>query len=599
MTEQDTAKNLPEEERLEVNQPGLSRLREIVANTISKQLPGRSTFFRDILAGLSIAVSVIPSGLANGVLAGVNPIFGLYASVAGPLVGGVFTSTQLMAITSTSASSLAAGQALASLPAGGREQALFLMVILMGIFQMLLGLLRLGRVTRFVSYSVMTGFVTGIALLLLLSQLPTVTGYAAEGSNKVTQTFDLLFHLQAINLVDLALAMFTIVLAIVLPRTRLKGFGTLAAIAIPSILVAVFQLESIPIVRDVSEIPSGIPRLHIPSPADFSLNLLTGAMALSVITLVQGAGVSQSVPNRDGSARNTSRDFIAQGAANLASGLLRGLPVGGSLSDTALSIIAGARTRWAMIFTGVWVGLIVILLPGLIAYVAMPALGAMLIVASTQSIQLKEMRAIWAVGWPSRLASVVTFLATLFLPITAAVGIGVALSALLYVIRSSSDISIVQLVERSDGQIEERMQPKRLSSNRVTVLDVYGNLFYAGARRLQELLPSPNGVQNPVVILRLRGQKTIGATLIEVLENYAQKLQEVDGRLYLTGLRQEVYDQIEHSAKLHLRETIQVYRATPILMESTRTANDHATTWLVERESGSPSEQAAQDRVEK
>ncbi len=592
----ETAK--PSKEQPDINQPGLSRLREIVANTITKQLPGRSTFLRDVLAGLSIAVSVIPAGLANGVLAGVNPIYGLYASIAGPLVGGLFTSTQLMAITSTSASSLAAGQALASVPAAAREQALFLMVILMGIFQVLLGLLRLGRVTRFVSYSVMTGFVTGIALLLLLSQLPIVTGYSAEGNNKVSQTFDLLFHLQAINLPSLALAVFTVVLAIVLPRTRLKGFGTLAAIAIPSMLVALFQLESIPVVRDVSEIPNGIPKLYFPSLADFSLDLLTGAMALSVITLVQGAGVSQSVPNRDGSPRNTSRDFVAQGAANLASGFLRGLPVGGSLSDTALSIIAGARTRWAMMFTGAWVALIVILLPGLIAYVAMPALGAMLIVASTQSIRLKEMLAIWEIGWPSRLASVVTFLSTLFLPITAAVGIGVALSALLYVIRSSSDISIVQLVERTDGRIEERMQPKRLTSNQVTVLDVYGNLFFAGARRLQDLLPSADGVQNPVVILRLRGQKTIGATLIEVLENYAQRLQEVDGRLYLTGLRDDAYNQIQQSEKLHLRETIQAYRGTHILLESTRNAYDHANTWLVEHAPGAAAEQAAQDSIE-
>ena len=592
----ETAK--PSIEQPEIDQPGLSRLRVIVANTIYKQLPGRSTFFRDILAGLSIAVSVIPAGLANGVLAGVNPIFGLYASIAGPLVGGLFTSTQLMAITSTSASSLAAGQALASVPAAAREQALFLLVILMGIFQVLLGLLRLGRVTRFVSYSVMTGFVTGIALLLLLSQLPIVTGYVPEGENKVSQTFDLLFHLQAINLPSLALAVFTVVLAIFLPRTRLKGFGTLAAIAIPSILVALFQLDNIPVVRDVSEIPSAIPSLYVPRLADFSLNLLTGAMALSVITLVQGAGVSQSVPNRDGLPPNTSRDFIAQGAANLASGFLRGLPVGGSLSDTALSLIAGARTRWAMIFTGIWVALIVILLPGLIAYVAMPALGAMLIVASTQSIRFKEMRAIWDIGWPSRLASMVTFLATLFLPITAAVGIGVALSALLYVIRSSSDISIVQLVERSDGRIEERRQPKRLFSNQVTVLDVYGNLFYAGARRLQDLLPSADGAQNPVVIVRLRGQKTIGATLIEVLENYAQKLHEVDGRLYLTGLRDDVYNQIQQSKKLHLRETTQIFRGTPILLESTRRAIDHARTWLVDREPGATSAQTTQGRIE-
>lgn len=587
----------PSGEQSEIDQPGLSRLREAVANTIGKRLPGRAAFVRDVLAGLSIAVSVIPSGLANGVLAGVSPISGLYASMAGPLVGGIFTSTQLMAITSTSASSLAAGQALASVPAGEREKALFLMVILMGIFQVVLGLLRLGRITRFVSYSVMTGFVTGIALLMLLSQLPIVTGYAAEGGNKVTQTLDLFAHLGEVNLVGLALAVFTIVLAIILPRTRLKGFGTLAAIAIPSILVALFGLESVPVMRDVSEVPRGIPGLYIPSLADFTPNLLTAAMALSAITLVQAAGVSQSVPNRDGAPRSDSRDFIAQGAANVAAGFLRGLPVGGSLSDTAISLLAGSQTRWSMIFTGIWVALIAILLPGLISYVAMPALGALLIVAASRSIKVKEMRSIWDTGWTSRLASMVTFLATLFLPITAAVGIGVVLSAILYVIGSSSDISVVQLVEQQDGRIEEHRPPRQLASNQVTVLDVYGHLFYAGAHSLDNLLPSPEGAQNPVVILRLRGRQSIGATLIEVLDKYARKLHKAGGRLYLTGLSKGVYDQVQRIDKLHFRDSVQAYEATPTIWESTRNAYANATTWLVERKPDEAIHQAEQDRA--
>jgi SulP family sulfate permease len=302
-----------------------------------------------------------------------------------------------------------------------------------------------------------------------------------------------------------------------------------------------------------------------------------------VIILVQGAGVSQSVPNPDGSRRSMSRDFVAQGVANVASGFFRGLPVGGSLSTTALTVISGALSHWAAIFAGLWMALLVVVFPGLVSYVAMPALGVLLILASVSTIKPSEALSIWNTGWRSRLASVATFLSTLFLPIQAAVGFGVVLSALLYVNQSSTDISVVELVKRSDGSIEEREPPKRLASNKVTVLDVYGYLFYAGARTLERLLPKVNGVENPAVILRLRGHTNMGATLVEVLSNYADKLHAVHGRLYLTGIGEEAHAQLIRTGKLSLSGPVRIYEATAVRGESTREAHADAVNWLVEK----------------
>jgi SulP family sulfate permease len=163
------------------------------------------------------------------------------------------------------------------------------------------------------------------------------------------------------------------------------------------------------------------------------------------------------------------------------------------------------------------------------------------------------------------------------------------LSALLYVNQSSTDISIVELVKRSDGLIEERKPPQRLPSNKVTVLDVYGYLFYAGARTLERLLPKPNGTENPVVILRLRGRTNLGATLVEVLANYANKLQESHGRLYLTGISEEAYEQMVRTGKLRLTGPVRVYEATAFRGQSTREAHADAETWLVGKTSESPS----------
>jgi SulP family sulfate permease len=456
------------------------------------------------------------------------------------------------------------------------------MVVMIGALQILFGLLRTGQLTRFVSYSVMTGFIIGIAVLTILSQLPTVTGFEpTAGSNKVTQTFNLLSNLDGVKLWSLATAVATLALALTLPRTRLGNFGRLVAIIVPSVLAALLHLDSVAVVRDVGDIPGGIPVPHLPSFSAISFNVITGALAVAVVTLVQGAGVSQSVPNPDGSRRSMSRDFAAQGAANVASGLFRGLPVGGSLSTTALTVISGARTHWAAVFAGLWMALLVIVFPGLVSYVAMPALGALLIIASLSTIKPSEALSIWNTGWPSRLAGVTTFLSTLLLPIQAAVGIGVVLSALLYVNESSTDISVVELLKREDGFIEEHKAPRQLQSNKVTVLDVYGHLFYAGARTLARLLPAPLDTQKPVVVLRLRGRSNIGATLVEVLANYADKLQEADGRLYLTGISEGAYEQIVRTGKLRLTGPVRAYEATPVRGQSTEEAVADARTWLV------------------
>ena len=566
----------------EVNQPGLSQLREAVENHLKRRLPSRGSLRQDGIAGLNSAVSSVPDGMASGILVGVNPIYGLYACMVGPIAGGIFSSSRLMIVATTSAASLSAGQALGNQRGEARDEALFVMVVLIGALQILFGLLRMGRLTRFVSYSVMTGFIIGIAVLTILSQLPTVTGYEpTAGNNKVTQTFNLLVNIDQVNLRSLAISALTLILAVTLPRTKLGSFGRLVAIIVPSLLAALLHLDSVAVVKDVGEIPGGIPTPHLPSFSDISFDVLTGALAVAVIILVQGTGVSQSVPNPDGSRRSVSRDFIGQGAANVASGFFRGLPVGGSLSTTALTVISGARTHWAAIFAGLWMALLVVGFPGLVSYVAMPALGVLLILASVSTIKPSEALSIWNTGWPSRLAVVTTFLSTLLLPIQVAVGFGVVLSALLYVNESSTDISVVELVKQPDERIKEHNPPKQLPDNKVTVLDVYGHLFYAGARTMERLLPKPAGAQNPVVVLRLRGRTNLGATLVEVLANYADKLQAVNGRLYLTGISEGAYEQVVRTGKLRLTGPVRAYEATPVRGQSTEEAVADARTWLV------------------
>lgn len=565
-----------------VNQPGLRRLRQTVASFATKRIPSRRTFRREGVAGLTVTVSMVPDGMANGVLAGVNPIYGLYANMVAPIVGGLTSSTRLMVINSTSATALVAGQALIGTSADNRDGALFFMVILAGLVGLTLGVLGLGRLTWFVSFSVMTGFIAGIAVVLVLSQLSTVAGVDPEGSNQVARTASLLADLGAVHLSSLAMATLALGLALFLPRTPLSTVASLTAIAVPTIVALLAGFDGIRTVGDVGDISGGIPLPSLPPWSAINIETITGAMAVATVALVQGSGVSQSVPNADGSRSDSSRDFIAQGAANVASGLFRGLPVGGSLGGTALNLMAGTTGRLAGILSGVWMAVIVVVFPNVIARVVMPALGAFLILAAINSIDVADVRAVWRAGWPSRLAGATTFVSTLFLPIQVAVGFGVVLSALLYLNESSTDVSLVEMRARPDGSIGEVAAPKQLEGDRVTALDVYGHLFYAGARTLERILPSvPRDIEHPVVILRLRGRRTLGATLVDVLTTYADRLAEVGGRLYVTGVGEEALAHLKKTGRFKDAGSVRAYPASPVVLEATRQAYADAEAWLV------------------
>lgn len=561
-----------------VHLPGLGELRAAVAHA-AHAMPSVATLRRDGVAGLSVAVAGVPDGMAGGILAGVNPVYGLYANILGPIVGGIFSGTVLMVISNTSAVSLVAGQSILGVSGDGRDGALFLMVILSGVIQVLFGLFKLGRLTRFVSYTVMTGFLAGIAVILILSQLPTITGIEADGDNRITQTLGLFGNLGDVSIPTVVVAALAFIIAIVLLRTRLRKFASLLAIALPTLFLAMVQWDGVRVVADFGERPRGVPMPAMP-PLEAFLDVLTGALSVAVIGLVQGAGISQSVPNPDGSRGSASRDFIAQGAANMAAGFFRGLPVGGSLGATALNVVSGARRRWAAIFAGIWMAVILVGFPGVVARVAMPALGALLILAAITSIKPSEVAAVWRVGSSARLVVIATFIATLVLPIQAAVALGVVLSAFLYVNRASTDVTLVERIERSDGRIEERSAPRKLQGNRVTTLDVYGHLFFAGARTLERQLPRPDKAENPAVVLRLRGRTELGATLVEVLSKYADELREVNGRLYLAGIGRHAEEHLIETGKFRRSGPLRVYDATSIVGESTRQAREDAEDWL-------------------
>ena len=404
----------------------MSRLTAPVNSWWQSVRPGAGALREEAVAGLPGAIGSVPDGMASAVLAGVSPVFGLYASFAGPIAGGLSASTRLMVITTTTASALAAGSFLATIPSQERPGSLFLLVIFAGALVVLAGVLKLGRFTRFVSHSVMIGFLTGVGANIVFGQLPDLTGVDAEGATSLTKGLYVILHPGSIDIASLLAGLGTVVLIIALGRTKLAPYGSIIALVIPTVLV--LGIESGARVEDIGDIPSGIPLPALPDISLINGDLILVAFAIAAIVLVQGSGVAESAPNRDGSMSDPNRDFIAQGAGNIASGFFKGMAVGGSVGQTALNISAGARGRWASIFSGIWMLVILAVFSGIVGVVAMPTLAAILIVAAIGSFRVGQIQSILRTGPTSRIALIGTFIATLVLSIPQAVGVGVILA---------------------------------------------------------------------------------------------------------------------------------------------------------------------------
>ena len=278
--------------------------------------------------------------------------------------------------------------------------------------------------------------------------------------------------------------------------------------------------------------------------------------------------------------RGSAADFVAQGVANLASGGFKGMPVGGSIGQTAVNRSAGAKSRWGAIWGGVWMFLIIVAFSGIVGRVLLPTLAAVLIYAAVGAIRVGEARAVLRTGSISRIAALSTFIATLLLPVATAVGLGVVISLLLQVNREALDLTIVEL-KLVDGALAEELAPAQLPDRTVTMLDVYGSLYYAGAKTLEARLPDPSHAVAPVVVLRLRGRTLLGATSFLVLARYADRLHDRGGRLYLSGVDHQLAEQFARAGRRTLDGPVRLYEATKAIGGSSRAAFADAEGWLL------------------
>ncbi|MCC7160882.1 MAG: SulP family inorganic anion transporter [Anaerolineae bacterium] len=563
---------------------------EQIRTRAQRAKPDRENLSSDLVAGLTFAVVNVPQAMAHALLATVNPVLGIYTLMIAVPIGAVFTSSVFMNVSTTSAMSVATGAGLYDVPDSMKTEAVAVLVLLVGAIQLLAGLFRLGFVVRFVSNAVMTGFLNGVAVLIILGQLGELTGYQSVYTNNVARAMDLFLHLDQISLPTTVIGLLTLALIVLFLGSAWRKFAFIIGILLSTVLLAILTLpqlgmilnwNTVRTVGDVSAIPRALPQLSMPS-LGLIVTMLLPALAVAIIGLIQGAGVSQGYPNPDGKYPNVSRDFLGQGAANLATAFVGGIPAGGSISGTALVMGAGARSRWTNISAGIFVAAVVLLLAPLVELVPMPSLAALLIVAGYQGLRIPAATTIWNTGKFPAAVMGLTFLATLFMPLQYAVLVGVAFSILLYVIRQSNQVVMTQWVLVPGGLPEERPAPAELPSHHFTILQVYGSLFFAAAKNLEEMLPRVDNTTRAAVALGLRGRTEIGSTFITVLERYAGALKERDSRLMLVGIDRAVYEQLARTGVLKTIGEENIFFATPQLGTAMNRAAAAAYAWLGE-----------------
>lgn len=415
-------------------------------------------------AGVVLGVQSVPDGLATGLLAGVNPLAGLYGYMVGTATGALVTSSAFMAVQGTGAMAMI----MADVPGLSGDDAarrLAMLSVLTGAAMLVAGFLRLGSLLRFVSNAVMVGFINAVGVNIVLGQLSNLTGYGAEGANRVIRAVRTLLRPDLMDAPTVAIGLSTMAIIVVLGRTRVGQTGLVIGIVVTSAAAALLGWSSVATLDDLGVALGALPSPILPEISSVPA-LIVPAIALAFVGLVQGAGISANFPNPDGSTPDPSRDFVGQGAANVASGVLRGMPVGGSVSATSLNKEAGARSRASLLIAALVMALVIIAFGEVVGAIAMPALAALLILIGIRTIKPTDLTSVWHTGPMQRVVMVSTFVLTMIAPLQYAVMVGVALSIVLHVVRQSNQVTIRRQVVDPDGYLTEVDPPEVLPPRR-------------------------------------------------------------------------------------------------------------------------------------
>jgi sulfate permease, SulP family len=513
---------------------------------------------RDVIAALTVAAISLPQAMAYALLAGVDPRFGLYSAIVVTAAAAVFGSSSHLINGPTSAISLVVFGALAFFDPDQKVEAaegLFLLSAMIGTVQILIAVFKLGDLTRYLSESVILGFMSAAATLLAVGQVGNALGLRDKGSGTQHVLYRLwltVTHGDPVNLEAVAITVSTLVLAVLARRLvlryRLPRMDMLVVLIVVA-WAAYLAGWTIPggngktLISVAGTVPSSLPTLHVPSvELGWMVRFSPDALAIAFLGLLEALVIAKAIASQTGQVLDFNRQCLAEGIANLVGGFFRCLPGSGSLSRSAINFQAGGATRFVGIITAAVVALAVVVLAPLARFVPKPALAALLLLTATRLIDLPRLRYTIRASREDAAVITITVATAIAFGLDVSILAGVALSIALYVSRAAK-LRVTELVVDRDGVVRQRVAADPPADS-FALYDLEGELFFGAApafeRSLAEITQRVQSEHLRYVVLRLKRVRNADAACLEQLEHFLRAFSTSDVTVLLAGLRPDL-----------------------------------------------------------
>ena len=509
----------------------------------------------DIIAGITVALVLVPQSMAYAQLAGLPPYYGLYASFLPGIIAALFGSSRQLATGPVAVVSLMTASALE--PIAGANQELYIayaimLALMVGIFQLALGLLRLGILVNFLSHPVVVGFTNAAAIIIGTSQLGKLFGVSVE---KAEHTYETVFNTlveaaRSTHMETLMMAILALAIMIALKRFLPKVPNVLTAVAITTLISWRIGFEEMG-GKVVGAIPAGLPPLAVPT-IDFQVmtQLLTVAVVISIIGFMEAISIAKAMATRTRQRLDANQELVGQGLGNIMSSLSGGYAVSGSFSRSAVNISAGAITGFSAVVTGIVVGITLIALTPLLYYLPQATLAAVIIMAVINLVKIDPIRHAWKVQRHDAVVAVITFVLTLaWAPhLEQGIKIGVILSLALFLYRTMSP-RVAVLSRDPDGTLRDAEVRKLQTCRNISLIRFDGPLYFANTGYFEDKVLERVALKPDLkfVIIDAEGINEIDATGEEMLFNLVDRLKEAGIELIIARAKKQLWDTFERT----------------------------------------------------
>lgn len=514
----------------------------------------RSILYKDLFAGATVAVVLIPQVMAYAALAGLPPVYGLYSAFLAAAVGAIWGSSWHLSTGPVALVSFLVFTALVPIAKPETPEFILLAVALafmIGLAQLLMGVFKLGFIMTYISHSVIAGFTTAAAIVITTTQIPTLFGFAIENRESVfLNVIEIGKSFSALHLPTLVVGGISIALIVTLKRAASKAFpSALVAVVLGIAISFAVDLESMG-VAVLGHIRAG---LSVPSIPDFGfdklIGLLPSTLVISIVGFLEAFAVSKAIAAKTRQRIDVNRELVGQGMANLASGLFKGYPVAGSFSRSAVNFSAGGVTAVASVFVSLFVLFTILFLTPLLYYLPRAVLGAIIIAALLDLIEFSKFRETFRLSGSDGIVITVTFIFALLMRPENAILVGILVSLILF-LRKTITAKVVECVFHFD---EERFY-KLEDHNRIRefpnilILRVDMSIFFANANNIAEQIEDYVERKGPgleSMVVNFSGVNYVDVSGCEVLAELFEDLREKGVTIYSMYRKEQVREIME------------------------------------------------------